>query len=199
MTFRTQYDNYQYGIYAILFAHLILALTSDGPSNVAPLNRTVLTQNRRPEQTDNPVELLVALRGYLADLTPEAPRTLRTEYTDMLSTEIYMNNSLATRPWATQNTSKATALLFMNPSPTFISHTPKVYQPTTSPLAPHKPPATITLPRPPKSTLLTPMLASLIRGFRNFRVFFFTLGWAGFQPATLVRFYRAYPSGTVRW
>jgi hypothetical protein len=65
---RTQYDSYQCGIHAILFAHLIIALTSDGPSNIAPLNRSILTLNRRPEQTDNPTQLLVALREYLMDL-----------------------------------------------------------------------------------------------------------------------------------
>jgi hypothetical protein len=63
---RTQYDGYQCGTHAILFAHLILALTTDGPSNIAPLNRSILTLNRRPEQTDNPTQLLVALREYIS-------------------------------------------------------------------------------------------------------------------------------------
>jgi hypothetical protein len=82
---RTQYNSYQCGTHAILFAHLILALTADGPSNIAPLNRTILTINRRPEQTDNPTQLLVALREYLMDLKPEGPGTLRTEYTSLLA------------------------------------------------------------------------------------------------------------------
>jgi hypothetical protein len=79
---RTQYDSYQCGTHAILFAHLILALTADGPSNIAPLNRSILTINRRPEQTDNPTQLLVALREDLEDLKPEGPGTLRTEYNE---------------------------------------------------------------------------------------------------------------------
>ena len=144
-----------------------------------------LTRNRRPEQTESPVEVLVELREDLTDLTPEAPRELRVEYTNLLAryTETYTgsctSNSLVTRPWTTQNTSRATTRPATNPSPTSIfAHTQLyVHRPITFPLAPHKPPATITLPRPPKSTLLTPMLASLIRGFRNFRVFFFRVGW----------------------
>ena len=71
---RTQFDSYQCGVHAILFAHLILALTADGPSNIAPLNRSTLTLNRRPEQTDNPTQLLVTLREYLVDLKPEGPK-----------------------------------------------------------------------------------------------------------------------------
>jgi hypothetical protein len=82
---RTQFDSYQCGTHAILFAHLILALTTDGPSNIAPLNRSILTLNRRPEQADNPAQLLVTLREYLVDLKPEGPKTLRTEYTNLLA------------------------------------------------------------------------------------------------------------------
>ena len=60
-------------------------------------------------------------------------------------TQIYMNNSLTTRPWATQNTSKATARLVMNPSPTLISHTPECIDPnvlhrTPQPYRHHHPP-----------------------------------------------------------
>jgi hypothetical protein len=95
---RTQYDGYQCGTHAILFAHLILALTADGPSNIAPLNRSILTLNRRPEQTDKPTQLLVALREYLMDLKPEGPGTLRTEYTNLLASlhPTNMNSSPAT-------------------------------------------------------------------------------------------------------
>ena len=82
---RTQFDSYQCGTHAILFAHLILALTTDGPSNIAPLNRSILTLNRRPEQADNPTQLLVTLREYLVDLKPEGPKTLRAEYTNLLA------------------------------------------------------------------------------------------------------------------
>jgi hypothetical protein len=49
------------------------------------LNRSILTLNRRPEQTDNPTQLLITQREYLEDLKPEGPGTLKTEYTNLLA------------------------------------------------------------------------------------------------------------------
>jgi hypothetical protein len=59
LALHTQHDPYQCGVHAILFSHLILALTADGPHTL-PLNTIVL--NHTADRTGDPLTLLANLK-----------------------------------------------------------------------------------------------------------------------------------------
>jgi hypothetical protein len=81
LSLHTQNDTYQCGIHAILFSHMILALTMDAPTITDPLDFTVLDSQITTRRRDDPNELLSDLHNYLAALKPEATTMLRASYT----------------------------------------------------------------------------------------------------------------------